>query len=125
LLFERPPPTDASELDEFKYCLGFPSIEIGITDHGWNILIHTTCRHLQANRCSVFGLGSRPRLCQEIDAVGCHYRINLGTPRPDGFVAVGLDNFSVLSESIVFDQLGHVVAVPSVEVLRQRIEQRV
>jgi hypothetical protein len=125
LLFERPVPTNASQVDQFKYCLGFPSVEVGVTDHAWTVLVHTTCRHLEANRCSIFGTDIRPRLCQEIEAVGCQYRMNLGTLRPEGFVTVSLDNFSVLAESIVFDELGRVLAVPPVEELRQRVEQRV
>jgi hypothetical protein len=124
LVFERPVPTTASKVDEFKYCLGFPSIEVGVTDQGWNVLVHTTCRHLKADRCSIFGMDYRPRVCQEIDAVGCQYRIKLGTPRPEGFVTVDRDTFSVVAESIVFDDLGQVLAVPPVEELRRRLEPR-
>jgi Fe-S-cluster containining protein len=122
LLFERPIPTTASQVDEFKYCLGFPSVELGVTDHGWNLLVHTTCRHLQANRCSIFGMDTRPKLCQSIDAVDCQYLAKLGTARPEGFVTLGLERFSALADSIVFDEVGRVVAVPPVEELRPRIE---
>jgi hypothetical protein len=122
VVFERPVPTTASQVDEFKYCLGFPSVELGVSDQGWSLLVHTTCRHLQSNRCSIFGMEARPRLCQEIDAVGCQYRVKLGTPRPEGFVTLGLEKFSALTDSIVFDELGGVLAVPPVEELRPRIE---
>jgi hypothetical protein len=67
-------------------------------------------------------MDTRPKLCQSIDAVDCQYLAKLGTVRPEGFVTLGLERFSALADSIVFDEVGRVVAVPPVEKLRPRIE---
>jgi hypothetical protein len=124
LVFDRGVPSDASKVDEFKYCLGFPSVELGVMDDGWALLVRTTCRHLELDRCSVFGTGQRPSRCSQIEAQGCQYRMNLGTPGPEGFLRVSREQFSLLAGSIIFDELGDVVAVPPVELLRQMFEQR-
>lgn len=123
LVFERKVPEDASKVDEFKYCLGFPSVELGVMDDGWALLVRTTCRHLELDRCAVFGTDQRPSRCSQIEARGCHYRLNLGTPRPDGFLRVARERFPLLAGSIVFDELGRVVAIPPVELLRRMFEQ--
>lgn len=120
LVFERKVPADASKVDEFKYCLGFPSVEVGVMDDAWAVLVRTTCRHLDHDRCSVFGTDRRPARCSELEARGCNYRLNLGTPKPEGFLRVSRERFPLLTGSIVFDELGQVVAIPPVEMLRQK-----
>jgi hypothetical protein len=37
-------------------------------------------------------------------------------------VRISRDQFGVLADSIVFDEMGQVLAVPSVEVLREHVE---
>jgi hypothetical protein len=122
LLFSRDRPTEISQLDFFRYCLGFPGVEVGVADDGWALIVRTTCRHLVDNRCSVFGLDERPLKCSYYDALKCKYRVHLGTPRPEEIVRVSLGQFEVLAEAAVFDDTGRIVGLPSVDVLRDLLE---
>jgi len=115
-------PRTASQIDHFRYTLGFPAVELGVTDEGWVVIVHTTCRHLDGNRCSVFGTDERPLKCSYYDALKCDYRIDFGTPRPDGMVRVSRDQFDVLAEMIAFDELGGILALPPVEAVRDQLE---
>lgn len=61
LVFPHGFPTTASNLDYYRFCLGFPGVELGISDAGWSLIVKTTCRHLtEDNRCGVYGQASRP-----------------------------------------------------------------
>jgi hypothetical protein len=122
LIFGREAPKDAGQLDFLRYCLGFPGVELGIGDDGWAIVVRTTCRHLVDNKCSVFGTEERPLKCGYFDALGCKYRIDFGTPRPEGLVRINYAQFGALANAIVFDDLGRIIGLPTVQVLRERVE---
>jgi hypothetical protein len=87
------------------------------------VIVHTTCRHLEAHRCSVFGTDERPLRCGYYDALSCSYRRHFGVPQPDDIVRVNRDQFQVVVESIVFDELGRTLAIPPMDVLANRIEE--
>jgi hypothetical protein len=123
LVFNRGLPGDASQLEFLRYCLGFPGVEVGVSADSWAVIVRTTCRHLENGRCSVFGTDERPLKCSYYDALGCEYRGHFGVPRPDDIVRVRRDQFGVLAESIVFDDLGRVLAIPPIDILRHRLEQ--
>jgi hypothetical protein len=122
LVFSREVPQNASQLDYFRYCVGFPGVEIGVADEGWGVVVRTTCRHLEANRCAVYGTDARPLKCSYYDALKCTYRVHFGTPRPDELVRVNREQFAVLADCVAFDTLGRIVALPAVDVLRDRLE---
>jgi hypothetical protein len=122
LLFSRDRPGEVGQLDFFRYCLGFPGVEVGVADDGWALIVRTTCRHLEDNRCSVYGLEERPLKCSYYDELKCKYRAHLGTPRPDEIVRISRDQFTVLAEAVVFDDTGRVVELPSVKALRELLE---
>jgi hypothetical protein len=122
-VFERGLPTDVNQLDFLRFSLGFPGVEVGITANSWNLLVHTTCRHLDGNRCSVFGTDERPIQCSNFDALNCAYRSDLGSPTPDSMVRVNRDQFSVVTDSLVFNDLGKIVAMPSLELVRDHLEE--
>lgn len=122
LVFPQGLPIAISNLDYFRFCLGFPGVELGITDDVWSIIVRTTCQYLQDNRCSIYGKPERPLLCKYYDAWKCTYKIQFGLPRPPGFLRVGLEQFKWLTECFKFDQDGIVVGLPSVDMLRSRIE---
>ena len=121
LVFDRGQPADASQIEFLRYCLGFPSVEIGLADEGWAVIVHTTCRHLVDHRCSVYGTDQRPLKCGYYDAMNCAYRGHFGVPEPQGVVRVTRDQFPYVADSIVFDDLGRIVAIPPTEVLRDRL----
>lgn len=122
LVFDRGRPTDASQIEYLRYCIGFPSVEIGVADDSWAVIVHTTCRHLVDDRCSVYGTDERPLKCSSYDAMSCAYRGHFGQPRPDDVVRVTRAQFATLADSVVFDELGRIVAIPPVGVLRDRVE---
>jgi hypothetical protein len=122
LMFERDIPSNYEELDFLRFSLGFPNVELAITDTKWSLLVRTTCRHLDGNRCSVYGTNQRPLKCSYYSALGCAYRTELGVPRPDGLLRVRREHFEAIAETVAFDDLGRVVAIPSLDLLRTRIE---
>jgi hypothetical protein len=123
LVFNRGLPTNASQVEFIRYCLGFPGIELGVADDGWAVIVHTTCRHLDGNRCSVFGSDERPLKCGYYDALSCSYRGHFGVPEPADIVRVNRDQFRILADSIVFDELGGTLAIPPIEKLRDWLTQ--
>lgn len=125
LVFNRGLPGNASQLDFIRFCLGFPGVEVGIADDAWAVIVRTTCRHLDGNLCSVYGTDERPLRCGYYDAMKCSYRGHFGQPRPADIVRFTYDQFPVLADSIVFDDLGRIVAIPPVGVLRNRLEDMV
>jgi hypothetical protein len=122
LVFSRELPETASQVDYFRYCVGFPGVELGIADDGWAVIVRTTCRHLDGNRCSVYGTDERPLKCSYYDALKCTYRVHFGTPRPEELVRITRDHFPILADTIVFDDVGQIRVLPPVDVLRDRIE---
>jgi len=123
LVFNRGLPGDASQLEFLRYCLGFPGVEIGIASDSWAVIVHTTCRHLDGNRCSVYGTDERPLRCGYYNALDCKYRSHFGSPRPDEIIRVSRDQFATVADSMVFDELGRIVAMPPMDVMRNRIEE--
>lgn len=124
LVFPQAQPQSTSNLDYLKFCLGFPGIELGIADDAWSIIVKTTCRHLQDNRCSVYGKPERPLLCKYYDEWKCTYKVNFGMPRPPGFLKIKLEQFKWLTECFEFDQHGNVTQFPSTETVRSYIEEK-
>jgi Fe-S-cluster containining protein len=123
LVFNRATPLNASNLDFMRYSLGFPGVEVGVADENWAVIVHTTCRHLDGNLCSVYGTDERPLKCGYYDALTCSYRGHFGVPNPQDIMRVGdLDQFELVADSIVFDELGRIVAIPPLNILRQRLE---
>lgn len=53
----------------------------------------------------------------------CSYRGHFGVPRPDDIVRLRREHFGVVADSIVFDDLGRIVAIPPIEILRDRLEE--
>ncbi|HWE56041.1 MAG TPA: hypothetical protein VG435_11035 [Acidimicrobiales bacterium] len=121
LTFDRGRPSDASQLDFMKYSLGFPGVELAISDDTWRILVHTSCRHLENGRCSVYGKPERPLECEAYDEFECDYRRTGGLPHDAPSVRLRLDQFSDVAGSIVFDELGQILAIPPVAVLRRQL----
>lgn len=122
LVFGRPAPTDVAGLEWLRYCLGFPSVEIGISDDGWALVVHATCRHLDGGLCSLFGSDERPLRCTHYDALDCDYRAQFGTPRPDDIVRVSSEQFPLVQRMVAFDELGRIEAIPPAGAIRQLLE---
>jgi hypothetical protein len=121
LIFSRPVPETASQLDFFRYSLGFPGVRVGVADDGWAIVVRTTCRHLDGGRCSVYGTDERPLRCSSYDQLKCTYRVHFGTPAPEELVLVDLADFPALAAGIAFDRQGHIQAIAEVDEMRSLV----
>ncbi|WP_182377081.1 hypothetical protein [Nocardioides sp. WS12] len=115
-------PTTKSSLDFFQFCLGFPGVELSVSDAGWSLAIKTTCRHLTDGRCGVYGQPERPLFCRYYDAWKCTYRDKYLQPRPTASVRVRLDELSALTECIVVDENGKIATIAPVDDTRAQIE---
>jgi Fe-S-cluster containining protein len=124
LVFPQAVPTTRVSLDFLHFALGFPGLEIGVSDDSWSVIVKTTCRHLSGNRCSIFGQPERPQICRFYDAHACSYVAQFGAPRPEGFMRIRLEQFQSLVEPIGFDEYGNIITLPETEILPQHIEQQ-
>jgi len=123
LMFPIPTPETYGSLDYLKFSLGFPGVEIGVSDEGWSIVVSTTCRHLRDDRCSVYGRSERPILCSYYDASHCAYKPQFSVPRPESLLRLQLEDFATLAGSVEFDDQGAITNLPTKNELRDLIEQ--
>ena len=124
LVFPHGLPATASNLDYLRFSLGFPGVELGVSDETWTIALRTTCRHLREDQCSIYGQPERPLICSYYDEWSCTYRWEYGQARPDGFLRVRLEDFEALARAFRFDESGAVVEAPSVEALAAQLDGR-
>lgn len=124
LVFPQGVPTHVSNLDYYRFCLGFPGVELGVADGQWSVIVRTTCRHLQDGRCGVYGQEERPLLCKYYDAWKCDYKPQFGQARPTGFMRVRLEQWEWLAASLPYDEDGSILAIPPIEDLRLSVESQ-
>jgi hypothetical protein len=122
LVFPQSVPATAKQMDYFKFCLGFPGVQIGISDEGWALLVLTTCRHLTGNRCGVYGLPERPLRCRYYSAQSCSYKPIFAAERPGNLLRIGLSDLPAMMSLMRFDSLGKIVEMPPLARIRGRIE---
>ena len=119
LVFPVDRPVDMSGLDYLQFCLGFPGIRLGISDANWAILVDAECRHLQQNRCSVFGLPERPLACRYYDEWRCAYKRQFEQAEEAGVLHVALEQYRQVLGSIGLDRNGVIQRMPLVSDLRR------
>jgi len=124
LLFPQPTPQARSNIDYFQFVLGFPGTELGVSDHGWSVVVKTACRHLADGRCALHGRPDRPLICRQYDASACQYRVEYGLPRPPDYLRVRLEQLAWLTEPLTFDERGTLGPIPPVSALRDHVEAR-
>ncbi|MBW3665192.1 MAG: hypothetical protein KY469_19025 [Actinobacteria bacterium] len=123
LVFPYPAPATRSNLDYLRFALGFPGIEVGITDQAWSLVVRTRCRHLQGRRCGVYDQPERPLLCEYYDQWKCTYRVHLGQERPPGYVRLAYEQWDALADCFRFDANGDIVEMLAAEAIRERVEE--
>jgi hypothetical protein len=123
LVFPQGLPATKSAIDFYRFCLGFPGVELSISDAGWSLVVKTRCRHLVAGRCSIFGQPERPLFCRYYDAWKCTYRVEFGEARPADSVRARLDDLPAVTECFSVDAYGTIVGTAAVGEIRARIEQ--
>jgi Fe-S-cluster containining protein len=122
LVFPQAVPAHISNLDYFRFCLGFPGVELGVGDGVWSIIIRTTCRHLKDNRCTVYGQPERPLICKYYDEWKCDYKRQFGEVRPADMLRLRLEQWEWLASSFLYDDNGAIVEMPPMEAIRQLVE---
>jgi hypothetical protein len=105
-------PRNATLVDYVRYALGFPGVELLVSDDDWRLGLPTTCRHLDNGRCGIYGLPERPVRCEYYDEWTCSYRDTFAPDRK-GDVRLGYEDLPVLLESCRFDDRGTLLAAPS------------
>jgi carbamoyl-phosphate synthase large subunit len=118
LLFPYPTPASGAGLDHLKFMLGFPGVELGITDSTWHIVVHTPCRHLREGRCGIYGQPERPRRCAYLDPRTCPDKARFGPWPPADFVRIDHAGFLSFLERFRFDHHGRIVSQPALAELR-------
>jgi hypothetical protein len=122
LVFPQSLPSSAGNLDFYRFCLGFPGVELGIAADGWSVVVKSRCSHLQGHRCTLYGQPERPLICKYYDAWKCTYKPNFGLPRPASFLRIRLEQFEQLVGRFRFDEQGAIVEFPSPDVIREDVE---
>ena len=125
LVFPHGRPTTRRSIDYLQFVLGFPGIELGVSDGEWQLIVRTRCRHLTSDdRCGAYGTAARPSLCRYFDASNCSYVVQFGQARPRGFLRLQLEQFFWMTEALRFDDDGTLLELPGVERLRELVEAR-
>lgn len=124
ITFPQGLPTTRSGIDYFRFCLGFPGVELLVTDTGWSLVIKATCRHLVAGRCGIYARPERPLMCRYYDAWKCTYRVEFGRARPAGSMRVRLEQLDAVAECLTVNGDGDIVGILPVEVMRSHVERR-
>jgi len=110
-------------LDFNRFALGFPGVELGISDSSWWLMLQSRCRYYdaQARRCGVYGKAERPLACSYFNQWSCTYRHEFTRALPDGFVRLRYEHFPVLAALLQFDERGRVTRHPSTAELQQAL----
>ena len=65
-------PESAKEYDYIRWFLLHGQSSIFVEDDSWYLLVHTVCKHLQAdNRCGIYE--TRPEICREYSTDACEF----------------------------------------------------
>ena len=122
LVFPQGVPSAASGFDWFRFCLGFPGIELSISQDQWSLVLKTRCQHLQDGRCSIYGKPERPLFCRYYDEWKCTYRIEFGSTPPPTTFRVRLDQYDALLDCFDLDVTGNVVGMSAHDAMRAHVE---
>jgi Fe-S-cluster containining protein len=124
LMFPQRPPATRAQVDYFRYALGFPGVELAVSNAGWALAIRSRCRHLDGTRCGVYGTDQRPLLCAYYDAHKCGYKQPFGRIRPPSFVRVRHAEYDAVIDLLRFDERGFSTRVPGPDQVREAVEAR-
>lgn len=110
-------------LDFNRFALGFPGVELGISDTTWWLMLQSRCRYYdaEAGGCGVYGQPERPLACTYFNQWSCTYRHEFTQALPEGFVRLRYEHFPVLAALMQFDERGRVTRHPSVDELQQAL----
>lgn len=65
-------PTERKDFDFIRWYLLHDRATVFVDDQVWYLLVHTTCKHLQADyRCGIYE--TRPEICRAYSTENCEY----------------------------------------------------
>lgn len=65
-------PTNRRDFDFIRWYLLHDRASVFVDEEDWYLLVHTTCKHLQAdNRCGIYE--TRPQICRDYTTANCEY----------------------------------------------------
>jgi Fe-S-cluster containining protein len=65
-------PTELTDLDHIRWYLMHEHASLFVEDSTWYLLVHTKCKHLQADyRCGTYL--TRPQICRDYSTDNCEY----------------------------------------------------
>lgn len=65
-------PTCRKDFDYIRWYLLHDRATVFVEDHSWYLLVHTTCKHLQADhRCGIYE--TRPQICRDYTTDECEF----------------------------------------------------
>lgn len=65
-------PDTVRDFDFIRWFLLHEKASVFVEDESWYLLVHTTCKHLQADhRCGIYE--TRPEICREYTTDNCEY----------------------------------------------------
>ena len=122
LVFRQDPPRDQSALDFFRYALGFQGVTLGLDAYQWNLVVQGTCRHLEGNRCGIFGQPERPAWCKYYDSWQCVFkeRFEEGSGR---LLEVDQALFPALARALPIANDGSFGELPAAPALRELLRR--
>lgn len=123
IVFPQSLPTAASTMDFYRFCLGYPGVELTVTEQSWALAVKTRCRHFRDGRCAIYGQPDRPLFCTFYDEWKCTFASEYGVSRPAGTVRLRLDDFAALASSVTVGDNGVIVGLAPVDDLRARVEE--
>jgi hypothetical protein len=124
LVFPYPIPSTYGSLDYIRYALGFPGVELGISDSQWYIILKTACSHLEGNQCTIYEKPERPLTCKYYSSMQCFHKAWFSQSKPNGFMRVGFEEFKGLLETFKFDEFGNIIEGYNVESSRIHVESK-
>ncbi len=116
LVFDHQTPESVNAVDFMEYMLGFPGLELALTDAGWKTVVHSTCQHFDLERlaCGIWTDPSRPAICGSYDAHKCAYRNWLMEPQQTRFVRLDHAAFQRVRRHFAYGPDGEVLVTMSV-----------
>lgn len=121
----RRTPRDRRDLLYLRFLLGFPGIELFISDRSWSLVIAARCRHfdLASGACRLFGSKDRPRRCEFTDEWRCETRAQASRERRDGVWIRGADVFEIVESQIRCDAEGRIRGMPGARELKSALDR--
>lgn len=119
LLIPHPTPVNYMDLDYILYMLGFPNIEIVLSQSGqWQVLVNQVCTMLdqETKLCTVHGTPRKPKTCTFFNPYRCWYKRNFSTDQQSTeLVRLNRSTMETIMSLVRFDDQETIIQIPTWE----------